>query len=112
MVVAVPPMVVANAMGIITRETGNFTRMATATRIGIIITTCGVLLKNALTTALKVIVTNSAISGLADQARPMMVATGCSAPVVSRALQTIMSAQIDTSASLPKPAKIAAGSNV
>ncbi len=50
-------------------------------------------------------VASKARIGFLDQALPTTVARGCRAPVVSRALPTIISAQMATSASLPKPAK-------
>ena len=96
-------------MGIITPETGNFERNDAPTRIGMSNTTIGVLFMNALRIAPATSVATSASTGREDHARPTTVASGCSAPVVSSALPTIMSAQIAIRASLPKPAKKSAG---
>jgi hypothetical protein len=62
--------------------------------IGMSNTTIGVLFMNALKTAPATSVVTRASTGRVDQARPTIVASGCSAPVVSSALPTIMSAQI------------------
>jgi len=103
--VDMPPMIVARPIGIITPDTGNFARIDAPTRIGMSRTTIGVLFMNALSTAPATSVIRSASIGRVDHARPTILASGCSAPVVSSALPTIISAQIATSASLPKPAK-------
>ncbi len=100
-----PPMIVASPIGSMTSETANFERSDAPTRMGISSTTIGVLFMNALRTAPATSVVISASTGRDDHARPTTVASGCSAPVVSRPLPTIISAQIATSASLPKPAK-------
>ena len=88
-----------------TPDTENLLRKDAPTRIGISRTTIGVLFMKALKIAPAISVVKRATTGMLDQARPTIVASGCSAPVVSSALPTIMSAQIAMSASLPKPAK-------
>ena len=108
-VVDMPPTIVASPIGSMTPDTGNLARSDAPTRIGINNTTIGVLFMNALSIAPATSVTNSASTGLEDQARLTTVASGCNAPVVSSALPTIISAQIATSASLPKPAKKSMG---
>ncbi len=108
-VVAMPPMIVASPIGIMTSETGNLTRSEAPTRIGMSSTTIGVLFMNALRIAPATSVAIRASTGRVDHALPTTEASGCSAPVVSSALPTIMSAQIAISASLPNPAKKSAG---
>jgi len=108
-VVDMPPMIVARPIGIITPDTGNLERSDAPTRIGMSNTTIGVLFMKALRIAPATSVVRSASTGRDDHARPTTVASGCNAPVVSSALPTIMSAQIATSASLPKPAKKSMG---
>ena len=105
MVVDMPPIIVARPIGSMTPETGNLTRKDTPTRIGISRTTIGVLFMNALSIAPATSVTNSASDGRLCHALLTIEASGCSAPVVSSALPTIINAQIAISASLPKPAK-------
>ena len=109
MVVDIPPIIVARPIGNITSETGNLTRMETPTRIGNSNTTMGVLFRNALRMPAANRVTSVASRGRVDQALLTIVASGCSAPVVSIALPTIISAQIVINASLPKPAKNCTG---
>ena len=104
-VVDMPPMIVARPIGSMTPDIENLLRSDAPTRIGISSTTIGVLFMKALRTAPDTSVTSSAVNGMVDQALPTIVARGCRAPVVSSALPTIMSAQIATSASLPKPEK-------
>ena len=108
-VVDMPPMMVASPIGIITPDIENFERSDAPTMIGMSNTTIGVLFMNALKMAPATSVVIRASTGRVDQARPTTVASGCSAPVVSSALPTIMSAQIAISASLPKPAKKSTG---
>ena len=104
-VVDIPPIIVASPIGSMTPDTGNLARSEAPTSIGISRTTIGVLFMNALRIAPAVRVIRSASTGLDDHALLTTFASGCNAPVVSSALPTIMSAQIATSASLPKPAK-------
>ena len=111
MVVDMPPTIVASPIGSITSETGNFERSEAPTSIGISSTTIGVLFMNALSMAPATSVARSARIGRVDQALPTTFARGCSAPVVSSALPTIISAQIAISASLPKPAKNSTGAS-
>ena len=104
-VVDMPPMIVASPMGIMTPDTANFERSDAPTMIGMSSTTIGVLFMKALRIAPATRVMRRANTGREDQALPTTFASGCNAPVVSSALPTIISAQIATSASLPKPAK-------
>ena len=110
-VVDMPPMIVARPIGSMIWETGNFDRSDAPTRIGMSNTTIGVLFMNALRTAPASSVMSVASTGRDDQARPTTLANGCSAPVVSSALPTIISVQMATRASLPKPAKKSAASS-
>ena len=109
MVVDMPPMMVARPIGIMTSDTGNLDRSEAPTRMGMSRTTIGVLFMNALSTAPATSVATSASTGRDDHARPTTFASGCSAPVVSSALPTIINAQMAISASLPKPAKKSTG---
>ncbi len=111
-VVDMPPTMVARPIGSMTPDTGNLDRKDAPTKIGISSTTIGVLFMKALRMAPATNVVSSASTGRDDHARPTTVARGCSAPVVSRALPTIMRTQIVTSASLPKPAKNATGPSI
>ena len=102
-------MIVASPMGIMTPVTGNLERSDAPTMMGMSSTTIGVLFMKALSIAPATSVETIARTGLDDQALPTTLASGCSAPVVSSALPTIMSAQMAMSASLPKPAKKSMG---
>ena len=104
-VVAMPPISVAKPTGMRMDDGASLFLTATPISIGSSMMTIGVLLTNALNIAAMMSVIRLASLGLAVQALARETASGCNAPVASRPLPMIMSAQIVINASLPKPAR-------
>ncbi len=104
-VVAMPPMLVANPTGISTPVTDVCVRRQTATSTGSTMATSGVLFMNMLAAATPNSVASSPRRGLRAQKLPSRRATTCSAPVTSSALEQTSRATTVTRAGLPKPAR-------
>ncbi len=110
-VVLMPPMIVANPIGIRIFEVDTLVRCATPTRIGRSITTIGVLLANALTNAAITSVTSKAMTRLNNQNCVSRRPIGRKPPLTSTPLARMSSRQIVISASLPKPSRKCAPRN-
>jgi len=105
MTVDVPPMIVANPMGINTEDAGVPVCSDTLIRIGRNSTTTGVLLTKALTAAVRIRVSSRERLGLTFQSRDRSRPIGSSAPVRTRPCPAIINAQTEIKASCPKPRK-------